>query len=59
MWRESGGPRVGKPGTTGFGSRLIERGLAAELRAEVRLEFEPTGVVFTLSAPLSDSLRED
>ncbi|HEY9217147.1 MAG TPA: HWE histidine kinase domain-containing protein, partial [Phenylobacterium sp.] len=30
-WRELGGPRVEKPTRRGFGSRLIERGLAAEL----------------------------
>jgi two-component sensor histidine kinase len=57
-WRESGGPAVGAPGPSGFGSRLIERGLAAELRAEVKLAFEPTGVVFTLAAPLSEGLSE-
>jgi PAS domain S-box-containing protein len=57
-WQETGGPAVGKPTSTGFGSRLIERGLASELRAEVKLAFEPAGVVFTLAAPLSDSLSE-
>jgi PAS domain S-box-containing protein len=57
-WRESGGPAVAAPGPSGFGSRLIERGLAAELRAEVKLAFEPAGVLFTLAAPLSESLRE-
>jgi two-component sensor histidine kinase len=57
-WRETGGPAVGAPGRTGFGSRLIERGLASELRAEVKLAFEPAGVVFTLAAPLSDALSE-
>ncbi len=57
-WRERGGPAVGKPGPSGFGSRLIKRGLASELRAEVKLAFEPAGVVFTLAAPLSESLRE-
>ncbi|HEX2817423.1 MAG TPA: HWE histidine kinase domain-containing protein [Phenylobacterium sp.] len=57
-WRESGGPAVAAPGPSGFGTRLIERGLTAELRAEVKLAFEATGVVFTLAAPLSESLRE-
>ncbi|HEX3887077.1 MAG TPA: HWE histidine kinase domain-containing protein [Phenylobacterium sp.] len=58
IWRESGGPEVGTPGRPGFGSRLIERGLASELKANVRLVFAPTGVVFSLSAPLSESVTE-
>lgn len=57
-WRESGGPDPGTPGPPGFGSRLIERGLAAELKANVRLTYAPTGVVFSLSAPLSDAVAE-
>jgi PAS domain S-box-containing protein len=47
-WRERGGPPVEKPRRTGFGSRLIQRGLAAELEA-VTLEFPPAGVVCTLT----------
>ncbi|HEU0133741.1 MAG TPA: HWE histidine kinase domain-containing protein, partial [Allosphingosinicella sp.] len=31
QWRETGGPRVEAPGRRGFGTRLIERGLAADL----------------------------
>ncbi|WP_372785705.1 sensor histidine kinase [Phenylobacterium sp.] len=57
-WREGGGPTVAEPETRGFGSRLIERGLARTLKAEVRLAYEPTGVVFTLAAPLNESLSE-
>jgi PAS domain S-box-containing protein len=51
-WRESGGPAVLVPETRGFGSRLIERGLAAELRGEVKIAYEPGGVVCTIAAPL-------
>jgi PAS domain S-box-containing protein len=57
-WRESGGPAVGAPGQPGFGSRLIERGLASELKANVRLVYAPSGVVFSLTAPLSEGLTE-
>jgi len=57
-WRESGGPAVGEPGPPGFGTRLIRQGLAHELRAEVALTYPPTGVVFSLTAPLSESLSE-
>ena len=58
VWRETGGPEVGTPGPPGFGSRLIERGLASELRANVQLNYEPTGVVFSLVAPLGETLME-
>jgi two-component system CheB/CheR fusion protein len=58
IWREGGGPPVGTPGPRGFGSRLIERGLASELRANVRLDFAADGVVFKLTAPLGDGITE-
>ena len=45
MWRESGGPPVSRPGKGGFGSRLLERSLAFDLDGEVRLSFEPSGLV--------------
>jgi PAS domain S-box-containing protein len=57
-WRESGGPPVRAPRSKGFGSRLIERGLAAALKAEVRLDFAPAGAVLTLAAPLGEGLEE-
>jgi PAS domain S-box-containing protein len=52
-WQEEGGPPVVAPARRGFGSRLIERGLAAELDAEVSLQFRAEGLVFRLCAPLS------
>ncbi|MGE0426153.1 MAG: sensor histidine kinase [Reyranellaceae bacterium] len=57
-WRESGGPPVGTPTRRGFGSRLIERGLAAELRGRVKIEYRPDGVVCFIEAPL-ESMREE
>lgn len=50
-WREAGGPVVALPAVRGFGSRLLERGLAAELRGEVRLRFPPEGLVCEIDAP--------
>src|SRR5690606_3211613 len=41
-WREYEGPPVVAPARRGFGTRLIERGLAAELTG-VLLEFRPGG----------------
>ena len=53
-WEERGGPPVVSPTRTGFGTRLIERGLARELNGEARLSFEPAGLVCTLDLPLSE-----
>ncbi|MDF0700424.1 PAS domain S-box protein [Rhizobium sp. MC63] len=51
-WAENAGPTVVPPKQKGFGSRLIERALAAELSGEVRVEYPPTGVVCTIDAPM-------
>jgi len=51
-WREQGGPPVSPPARRGFGSRLIERGLAAEMGGEVALRFEPEGLVCVVDATL-------
>jgi two-component sensor histidine kinase len=40
------------PSRKGFGSRLIERGLAAELGGSVELAFAAEGVTCTINAPL-------
>jgi PAS domain S-box-containing protein len=48
-WEEEGGPPVVVPLRKGFGSRLIERSLTADLGGEARLEFRPGGVVCTMS----------
>jgi PAS domain S-box-containing protein len=44
-WQESGGPPVKPPDRRGFGSHLIADRLAKELNGEVRLDYEPAGVV--------------
>ena len=36
----------------GFGARLLEQGLAAELGGEVALEVRPEGLVCRMEAPL-------
>lgn len=51
-WREQGGPAVVAPQRRGFGSRLIERGLARELGGKVELRYEPSGVVCEIETPL-------
>jgi two-component sensor histidine kinase len=53
-WTERGGPPVSPPGRKGFGSRLIERGLAAELGGRVEIEYRQDGVVCSVHAPLPE-----
>ncbi|MBC6981933.1 sensor histidine kinase [Caulobacter sp. 17J80-11] len=53
VWREAGGPPVTPPGRKGFGTRLIEQGLAGELEADVRFEYRPEGLVCAIDAPLA------
>lgn len=55
-WQESDGPPVVTPKTRGFGSRLLERGLAGELGGDVRLAFEPTGLRCRISAPFQSEV---
>jgi PAS domain S-box-containing protein len=53
QWQESGGPPVSPRGARGFGSRLLEGGLAQELDAEVRFDFAPAGLECRIRLPLS------
>jgi signal transduction histidine kinase/DNA-binding response OmpR family regulator len=51
-WRESGGPAVALPLNRGFGSRLIERGLAQDLGGGAKMEFRPDGLHCSITARL-------
>ena len=53
VWTESGGPAVEPPERRGFGTRLIERGLSAELRSKVTMDFRPSGLQCTILAKLT------
>ena len=57
-WAESGGPPVQTPRKRGFGSRLIERGLAQDFDGNIRLEFAPAGVICTIAAPIDEISKE-
>ncbi|WP_068878475.1 MULTISPECIES: PAS domain S-box protein [unclassified Phenylobacterium] len=56
-WRESGGGAVLPPTRRGFGSRLLERGVARELGGRVTLDFARSGVVCAIRVPQSARLR--
>jgi PAS domain S-box-containing protein len=57
VWRETGGPPVIPPATRGFGTRMIERALAAELGGEAIIDFRPEGLVCSVGASLGDDER--
>jgi PAS domain S-box-containing protein len=55
-WEESGGPPVaGAPKRHGFGSRLLERGITAELGGSVTLDYAPKGLRARIAFPLDDA----
>lgn len=49
-WQEKGGPAVQSPTHKGFGSRLIESLLAAELNGQVHIAYEESGLICEVQA---------
>jgi PAS domain S-box-containing protein len=52
VWEERGGPLVKPPRRRGFGTRLIQRSLSAELGGEVSITFPPAGIRCDIAAVL-------
>jgi PAS domain S-box-containing protein len=57
-WKEKDGPPVAPPAHKGFGSRVIERGLAHELEGTIHLDYRPDGLVCTMDIPLPRGPRD-
>ena len=57
-WTEMNGPPVAEPSRKGFGSRMIQLHLAAELGGDVELAFSPSGVVCKIVTPLGWGLND-
>ncbi|MEG3175423.1 HWE histidine kinase domain-containing protein [Sphingomonas sp. RB3P16] len=57
-WRECDGPEVSPPAHRGFGSWVIERGLAHELGGEVTLDYLRHGVACTIDIPMPAAVDE-
>lgn len=57
-WRERGGPAPTAGAMSGFGSLLLDRVIAHELRAIPRADFTPEGLDYTIDAPLSEIAAE-
>ena len=58
-WIERDGPPVAAPQRRGFGSKLIEGSIAAELGGSVRLVFEPAGLRCEIVIPLEAATIRD
>ncbi len=58
-WQEKGGPPVKPPSRKGFGSQVIERGLAHELEGTAHLDYRSDGVVCTINFPAPPGARDD
>jgi PAS domain S-box-containing protein len=52
-WMERGGPPVVPPARRGFGTRMVERSLAHDLRGTARIGFDADGVTCRIEAPLA------
>lgn len=53
-WTERGGPFVKTPRGRGFGSRLIEGLLSAQLNGKVQITYDPSGLVCEIDAPIPE-----
>jgi two-component sensor histidine kinase len=52
VWEETGGPPLGgRPLRRGFGTRLLERGLAAQIGGAVSLDFAASGLRCRIRIP--------
>jgi two-component system, chemotaxis family, CheB/CheR fusion protein len=52
-WRERGGPPVKPPQRKGFGTELLERTMAFELKGKSTLTFSVSGFHCTIAIPLN------
>jgi len=57
-WLEEGGPPVAEPNQRGFGSKLIEGSVKAELGGSARLTFAPEGLRCEMLIPLEAATLE-
>ena len=55
-WRERDGPPVASPTHQGFGTRLLERGVASELDGTVALDYREDGLRCVMDLPLGDGI---
>ena len=52
-WAEAGGPLVSEPMRKSFGTRMMTS-LGQQLKGEVKLDYQPSGFVYSLDVPLEE-----
>ena len=52
VWQETGGPTVATPTYRGFGSDLVEKLMARDLKSDVKIQFNAEGVRCALRVPI-------
>ena len=57
-WVESGGPPVVPPKRQGFGTKLIQRGLAQQLGGDIKLDFQTAGIRCVITFPIKNVMVE-
>lgn len=57
-WQETGGPPVSEPQRFGFGSRLLQHGIARQFKGSTRLDYDPSGLRCTMEIPLPSTPEE-
>ncbi|CDZ67181.1 PAS domain S-box [Neorhizobium galegae bv. orientalis] len=58
LWQEKDGPAVSLPSRSGFGTRLLEHGVAHELEGTVVLQYREDGVSCAITFPVLDDRNE-
>src|SRR5213075_489559 len=53
VWTETGGPRVEKPATRGFGTRSVIASIESQLGGKAEFDWRAEGLICRLSVPLS------
>jgi PAS domain S-box-containing protein len=57
-WEEAGGPKIdGPPGTTGFGTKLIELSIVQQLGGSIERQWKPDGLVVDVRVLLNRLVR--
>ncbi len=57
-WKESGGPVVAPPSRQGFGSKLLQKGIARDLNGDIHLDFAVEGLGCRMLVALDEAQSE-
>ena len=57
QWNEDGGPPVAQPTRKGFGQKVIGPMAALSVNGHADIEYRPTGLAWTLTAPVANTLE--